>query len=248
VANGLFDNEETYYDRYYRFEGYKVYQLASDEVGADELDNTDKARLVFQCDVRNSVGKLMNYEFDESLQASVPVMKVEGGDGGITHSFVVTEDKFATGDNPNLVNHKTYYYMAVAYAYNNYAPYSQDDAEGLLGQKKPYLEGRKNIECYTAVPHKTVNGTVLQAKYGDKPAVQRIVGVGNGGNELEMMKESIDEIMSKPIAWYDEGVDYPLNKLGSENYPICYHPKYEAGYGPIDVKIIDPLNVKSHRY
>ena len=248
VANGLFDNEETYYDRYYRFEGYKVYQLASDEVGADELDNTDKARLVFQCDVRNNVGKLMNYEYDESLQANVPVMKVEGGDGGITHSFVVTEDKFATGDNPNLVNHKTYYYMAVAYAYNNYAPYSQDDAEGLLGQKKPYLEGRKNIECYTAVPHKTVNGTVLQAKYGDKPAVQRIVGVGNGGNELEMTKESIDEIMSKPIAWYDEGVDYPLNKLGSENYPICYHPKYEAGYGPIDVKIIDPLNVKSHRY
>ena len=248
VANGLFDNEETFYDRNYRFEGYKVYQLASDEVGADELDNTDKARLVFQCDVRNNVGKLLNYEFDESLQANVPKMKVEGGDGGITHSFVVTDDKFATGDNPNLVNHKTYYYMAVAYAYNCYAPYSQDDANGLLGQKKPYLEGRKNIQCYSAIPHKTVNGTVLQAQYGDKPAVNRIVGVGNGGNELELSKESIDEIMSKPIAWYDEDVDYPLNKLGSPNYPICYHPKYEAGFGPIDVKIIDPLNVKSHHY
>jgi hypothetical protein len=248
VPNGSFTNEETFYDREYRFEGYKVYQLASDEVGADELGNTDKARLVFQCDVRNNVSRLLNYEFDESLQANVPVLKVNGGDGGITHSFVITEDKFATGDNPNLVNHKSYYYMAVAYAYNNYAPYSQDDANGLLGQKKPYLEGRKNIQCYTAVPHKTVNGTVLQAKYGDRPAVQRIVGVGNGGNELELTQESIDEIMSKPIAWYDENVNYPLNKLGSDNYPICYHPKYEAGYGPIDVKIIDPLNVKSHHY
>ena len=46
---------ETIYDRYYRFEGYKVYQLANAEVGADELSNTDKARLVFQCDVRNNV-------------------------------------------------------------------------------------------------------------------------------------------------------------------------------------------------
>ena len=248
VANGTSTSTEVFYDRNYRFEGYKVYQLASAEVGADELSNTDKARLVFQCDVRNNVGKLLNYEFDESLQANVPKMKVEGGDGGITHSFVITEDKFATGDNPNLVNHKTYYFMAVAYAYNNYAPYSQDDADGLLGQEKPYLEGRKNIQCYSAVPHKTVNGTVLQSVYGDKPAIQRIVGVGNGGNELEMTKESIDEIMSKPMAWYDSNVGGELNKFGSADYPICYHPKYEAGYGPIDVKIIDPLNVKSHSY
>ena len=107
-------------DRYYRFEGYKVYQLANAEVGADELSNTDKARLVFQCDIKNNVTRLVNYEFDEGIQANVPYLKVEGGDAGITHSFVITEDKFATGDNPTLVNHKSYYYMAVAYAYNNY--------------------------------------------------------------------------------------------------------------------------------
>ena len=238
---------ETIYDREYRFEGYKVYQLANAEVGADELSNTDKARLVFQCDVRNNVGRLLNYEFDESLQANVPVLKVNGGDDGIIHSFVITEDKFAQGDNPNLVNHKSYYFMAVAYAYNNFLTYNQDDALGLQGQKKPYLEGRKNIQVYTAVPHKIVNGTKLQAAYGDKPAITRVVGVGNGANELEMKQECIDEIMSKPMAWYDT-VMFPLNKFGSPNYPICYHPKYEAGYGPIDVKIIDPLNVKSHSY
>ena len=144
---------EVFYDRYYRFEGYKVYQLANAEVGADELSNTDKARLVFQCDVRNNVGRLLNFEYDEALQANVPVLKVNGGDAGITHSFVITEDKFAQGDNPNLVNHKTYYFMAVAYAYNNFLPYNQDNGLGLLGQKKPYLEGRKNIQVYSAVPH-----------------------------------------------------------------------------------------------
>ena len=242
-----FNTTEYFYDRYYRFEGYKVYQLASDEVGADELYNTDKARLVFQCDVRNNVTSLLNYEFDESLHANVPKMKVVGGDAGITHSFVVTEDKFATGDNPNLVNHKTYYFMAVAYSYNNYLTYNQEDALGLLGQKKPYLEGRKNIQCYTAVPHKTVNGTVLRATYGDKPAVTRLVGVGNGGNELELSDETINEIL------FDENGNIKIandttNRLGSPNYPIAYHPVYKAGYGPIDVKIVDPLNVKSHHY
>ena len=232
---------EYVYDRYYRFEGYKVYQLANAEVGADELSNTDKARLVFQCDIRNNVARIMNYEYDESLQASVPTLKVVGGDAGITHSFVITEDKFSMSDNPYLVNHQPYYYMAISYAYNNYWPYSADDPAGLVGQKKPYLEGRKNIQVYTAVPHKTINGTVMNAAYGDSPAITRVVGVGNGGNELELSQETIDEILSKPMA-------SETNRFGSPNYPIAYHPTYAAGYGPINVKIIDPLNVKSHRY
>ena len=242
-----FNTTEYFYDRYYRFEGYKVYQLANDEVGADELYNTDKARLVFQCDVRNNVTTLINYEFDESLHANVPKLKVTGGDAGITHSFVLTDDKFATGDNPSLVNHKTYYFMAVAYSYNNYLTYSQEDLVGLQGQKKPYLEGRKNIQLYTAVPHKTVNGTVLRSAYGDSPSVTRIVGVGNGGNELELTDETINEIL------FDENGNVKIandttNRFGSPNYPISYHPVYKAGFGPINVKIVDPLNVKSHHY
>jgi hypothetical protein len=196
---------------------------------------------VFQCDVRNNVATLINYEFDESLHANVPKQKVVGGDAGITHSFVLTQDQFAKGDNPNLVNHTTYYYMAVAYAYNNFLPYNQDDALGLQGQKKPYLEGRKNIQVYSAVPHKTINGTVLRSAYGDSPAITRLVGVGNGGNELELSKATVDEIMSKPMA-------SETNRFGSPDYPIAYHPTYEPGFGPINVKIIDPLNVKSHRY
>ena len=237
---------ETLYDRYYRFEGYKVYQLVDGEVGADELDNTDKARLVFQCDIRNNVSRLVNYNYDESIQARVPVLKVDGGDAGITHSFVVTQDKFSTGDNPTLVNHKTYYFMAVAYAYNNYLTYSQDDALGLQGQQKPYLEGRKNIQCYAAVPHKTVNGTVLNATYGDMPAITRIVGLGNGGCELELDEESVN------AALFDENGNIKVAssdvRFGDPNYPICYHPSYKAGYGPLNVKIVDPLNVVNTDY
>jgi hypothetical protein len=241
----------TYYDRNYRFEGYKVYQLVNDEVGADELDNTDKARLVFQCDIRNNVSRIINFNYDESLQARVPALKVDGGDAGITHSFVITQDKFSTGDNPTLVNHKPYYFMAVAYAYNNYLTYNQEDIIGLQGQQKPYLEGRKNIKCYTAIPHKTLNGMVLNATYGDQPAIQRMVGLGNGGNELELTEETVDEILGKKLArsqYVDGNGDTITVRFGHPDYPVSYHPKYKAGYGPIDVKIIDPLNVVSTDY
>ena len=236
-------------DRYYRFEGYKVYQLADAEVGADELDNNAKARLVFQCDIHNGVSHLVNYEWDEHIGAIVPSLEVDGADGGITHSFVITEDKFATTENPALVNHKTYYYMAVAYAYNNYLTYSQEPSEnyGLYGQQKPYLEGRKNITCYTAVPHKIVNGTVMQCDYGQKPAITRIVGQGNGGNELELSQESIDELFTKKVAnTYDENGNKIV--LGHPDYPIVYHPTYKVGYGPLNVKVIDPLNVRTTKY
>ena len=236
-------------DRNYRFEGYKVYQLVDDQVGADELDNNAKARLVFQCDIKNGVSKLVNYEWDEHIGANVPTLKVEGGDAGITHSFVVTEDLFSTSESMALVNHKTYYFMAVAYAYNNFLDYAQDPNNPILlsGQQKPYLEGRKDIKCYPAVPHKIINGTVMQCDYGQKPSITRIVGQGNGGNELELSDEAINELFTKRLAnSYDENGEKVV--FGHPDYPIIYHPKYKVGYGPLNVKVIDPLNVKSARY
>jgi len=56
--------------------------------------------------------KLVNYYYDESLSANVPVFEVVGQDNGISHSFVLSQDAFATGD-VSLVNNKQYYYLAV---------------------------------------------------------------------------------------------------------------------------------------
>ena len=236
-------------DRNYRFEGYKVYQLANGEVGADELNDNNKARLIFQCDIKNGAQHLVNYEYDNAIGANVPSLKVEGANAGITHSFVVTEDKFASSESSTLVNHQTYYFMAIAYAYNNFYPYSQEpgDMYGLYGQMKPYLEGRKNIQCYSAVPHKIVNGTVMRSNYGDKPSIQRMVGLGNGGNELELSQADIDELFTKKLAnSVDENGDTVV--FGHPDYPIIYHPTYEVGYGPLNVKVIDPLNVVTTSY
>lgn len=230
-------------DPYYRFEGYLVYQLANNRVSVDELSDPEKARLVFQCDVKNNVSKIVNYIYDESIPGSVPTIMVEGGDNGTTHSFVLTQDEFTTNGDPTLVNHKTYYFMAIAYAYNNYMTYSDDPYTqyGLFGQKEPFLAGRKNIKLYSAVPHKIVNGTVVNSAYNDQPVIQRWVGVGNGGNHLELSEPDVNELLAKAPANYTNGAG--RNIFGMDTYPVIYHPTYKKGSGPVNVKIVDPLNV-----
>jgi hypothetical protein len=222
------------YDRYYRFEGYQIFQVANGDVDVSELGDPDVSRIVAQCDLENGVSKLVNYYYNEELQASIPVMEVSGEDKGVAHSFRLLEDQFATGDR-RLVNHKQYYYIAIAYAYNEYAPYSQEPGvlNGLYGQKKPYLAGRKSptgrIQSITVIPHKTspeAEGTILNSSYGDGPKITRIEGQGNGGLELELTRESIDALMAK--------TDPPY---------IITEPTYENGKGPVNVKVIDPLNV-----
>jgi len=38
------------------------------------------------------------------------------------------------------------------------------------------------------------------------------------------------------------------NQYGDDNYPIVYNPSYEVGLGPLNVKVVDPLNVQSGNY
>lgn len=232
-------------DRTYRFEGYMVYQIKDESVSSSELYDENKARLVFQCDKKNGVSTLINYTTDPVLGNVPQLMTPEANDKGIINSFVITEDKFAEG-NKTIVNHKTYYYMAVSYAYNNFLPYKQDVAPGIdslgndvhspegdyAGQKKPFLQGRKNIKVYSAVPHNfapEANGTVANTYYGYGPKVKRIEGQGNGGNTLELTQSTVNSILSSP--------DHRAVEL-----------EYENLQGPIQVKVVDPLKVLSGNF
>jgi len=229
-------------DSLYRFEGYQIYQLSDATVTLESKNDADQVRLVAQFDVQNGVTSLVNYYFDKSIGGNVPVVEVEGGDNGVVHSFSISEDQFGT-TNRSLTNFKQYYYTVVAYSYNEFLPYSQEPAifNGLLGQKKPYLAGRRNIKTYTAIPHPTINGTVLNSEYGSGPQVTRVEGNGNGGMFIDLSAETITEIMNKPPA-------DSVNKMGSPDYPIAYNATYNYGLGPINVKVIDPLNVESAQY
>lgn len=217
-------------DKTYNFQGYIIYQLKDATVSSTELDNIDKARVVAQCDLRDSVGQLVNFTFDQSLNANVPALMnptVNGYNGGIKHSFQIKEDLFSTGQDKRLVNQKTYYYMAISYGYNNYKTYNANDPNSLDGQKQPFKAGRLNLKVYSAIPHITApeeGGTAIQSLYGMSPRIKRVEGQGNGGNNLDLTQATIDEILA--------------SAEGRSKEPV-----YEVSRGPVDIKIIDPLNV-----
>lgn len=220
--------EDSLADKNYRFEGYQIYQLVDNTVSPSDLDNPGLARLVAQCDIENEIDRIINFEFDEVLQASVPKERVDGENKGIRHSFRITEDQFAQGSR-RLVNFKRYYYMAVAYAHNNYKNYNPNEPGSLDGQTKRYLQSRKaaigDIKVIEAIPHNPLpemGGTYSYLPYGSSPEIRRIDGHGNGGNIMELTPDSEKTIV---------------------NSGFMAQPIYRQNSGPIKVKVIDPLNV-----
>lgn len=215
-------------DRKYRFQGYQIFQIVNPSIAISELDNPAESRLVAQCDIKDDVSRIVNFEYDNQIQAIVPEEKVVGENKGIRHSFRITEDAFASGDR-KLVNFKRYYFIAVSYAYNSYKEYIPGDPLNLDGQKIPYLRSRKaavgEIKYIEVIPHSPIpeaGGTAQLASYGETPNITRIDGHGNGNRILELTPASENTILKNGY----------MEK-----------PTYQKGFGPLDVKVIDPLNL-----
>ncbi|MGB0862272.1 MAG: hypothetical protein ACPGXZ_05105 [Saprospiraceae bacterium] len=224
------ENPDGEADSMYVFEGYKLYQISGSKF--NDLDNPDQARLIMQSDLNNDIIKIYNWEKFPGQPANVPVfvpeLKVDGQNKGIISSVVVTEDQFAEGDRA-LVNHKDYYFVSIAYAYNNYQEYNPSDR---TGQREAYLEGRRNVEVTTGIPRiptPEFGGITLNSDYGDGAIITRLDGEGTGLNFLEISEESVADIL-------DAGTPNPTSI------------KYQAGGGPIAVKVIDPIRVKAGTY
>ena len=100
------------------------------------LTDPNQARLLAQCDVKDGVSQIINFNFDKDLLAPVPTLMVNGKDEGISHSFQVLNDAFAQGD-VRLINHKKYYFMVISYGYNNFKTYDPSDPSALDGQQLP---------------------------------------------------------------------------------------------------------------
>ena len=223
-------------DRTYQFEGYKLFQLSSPNVSIAELDNPDRARVIFQVDRRNGISEIFNWnpvsnpdpDPNAPSQIWVPESQVQGADMGIRHTFRITEDQFAEGDRA-LINHRKYYFTAIAYAHNNYQEFTQ--FPNVIGQRRAYLEGRGNIgdgsnPYYTVIPRPIVTEQ-LNSNFGDGAEITRIDGAGAGGVFLDLKQSTLDAILD-----------------GSFNGEI----EYEAGRGPIDIKIYNPLDVQNGEF
>ena len=213
-------------DKTYRFQGYQIYQLKNNQVSVSDLKDPTKARLVAQCDIKDDIEDIINFEFDEDLGFSVPIKMVSAQNEGIRHSFSVKTDLFAQGST-QLVNFKRYYYIAVAYAHNNYKTFIPDDPLALDGQKKRYILSRKapmgEVAPVEAIPHISApeaGGTLHYLSYGSSPKITRVDGYGNGNRPTEFTSSTLANILSNGF------VDTP---------------EYDYGKGPINIKVVDPL-------
>lgn len=225
-------------DSIYVFEGYRVYQLRksnSSIFNEDGSVNSGEAIEIFQCDKRNGITKIVNFTKNLDLSDSISfydgIIKVNGKDSGLVHSFELTEDAFATGDDGRtLVNYKSYHFQAFAYAYNNFSSFDSNDP--LNTQDEPYFEsltaaGGTTNKVITAMPHPVNQDmyTTINSNYGQGVVIQRIEGVGNGGNDVQLSDSSEQAALQAP-------------------YQVAY-PTYKAGRGPVDIKVIDPIKVVS---
>lgn len=226
-------------DNFYRFEGYKLYQLKNEFIVQEELNDPSKAKLVFNCDLQNGITRLVNYEYDATTGGDVPSVKVDENDlsdKGVKSTFRFTQDLFSSSQDKKVINNKSYYFFCVAYGYNQYGEYKEDQVftssstPSLEGQKRPYLEGRKSKKAY-GIPHNPApekEGTIANSIYGYGPKITRVEGQGNGGNYLELTQGSIDAIVAN----------------GNSVKEITY----ENGRGPINIKVVDPLNVPNSEF
>ncbi len=227
----------------YEFQGYLVYQLKDATTSVTDLNDPDKARIIFRCDIKDGVTGIVNQYLDPILGVFTPVEEVSSVlssgmkgsvDNGVEYSFKITEDRFALG-NTRLVNHKTYHYMALSYAYNmaeeNADPYNVNDPN-YDGHNQPYIAGRRNIRVESFIPHLTdpeAGGTVLNSAYGDGVKIERLEGTGNGNIPMELSDSTVIEILSS--------ADHR-----------AMNPVYENGLGPINVSVVDPVSVKEGTY
>ena len=219
-------------ERSYVFEGYQIYQLVDESISPTELNDIEKARLIFQCDLANDVELVYNYNYDEIMEVSVVELKADGANEGVQHSFRITNDAFAQGDS-RLVNHRTYYFMALAYGYNNYREFNSETG---VGQDIQYKASRKgavgSIRVYSGVPHAPSPeeyGTIQNANYGDGVVVTRIEGKGNGLNNIDISEESEEAILNSSTGTIDELI-------------------YQAHGSPVNIRVVDPLRVPNAQF
>ncbi|MBP9132648.1 MAG: hypothetical protein KBF75_01405 [Saprospiraceae bacterium] len=216
----------------FKFQGYMIYQVKSPDVSPADLDDPSKSRLFAQVDLKDSVTTLFNWTpivnpsypdpKDPLHHIWIPTTMVNGENKGLRNTFEVNRDLFATGDD-RLVNHKKYYYTAVAYAYNNYKTL---DVKG-DGQRITFALGRRNSQIYTAIPRPIIDRK-LNSDYGSGAIITRLDGEGTYKSFLELADGERDRLFNLSF----------ISGPSAERTIL-----YKEGNGPVAVKVYNPIDV-----
>lgn len=210
-------------DSVYEFQGYIVYQLIDGTVGPNELQDTERARPVAQCDIVDGVATIVNRTVQalggSTDEVIVDQVMVEGSNEGIFHSVQVNRDLFATDGDSRLKNYTTYHYAVIAYAYNS-----------VSSDGRQFVPGNRFYRVISAEPHPVGfenGGTLINAQYGDELPITQISGVGNGGNFVRLTPETEAEILAN-------GATTAIT--------------YQEGAAPIRVRVTNPKAVTDNYF
>lgn len=210
-------------DSFYTFQGYKIYQLKDNNVTNADLSDPSKiegkAKLLYTIDLKDGITALTNYNFNQETGVYEARVMTKGDNNGIRHTFVFKSDEFSKGDR-NLINYKSYYYIVVPYAHNQFRKFDETKPD-TFAQLIEYLEGTP-IKI-SGIPHKSSFAN-LQSGYGDGFEITSVAGTGNGGNILNISGSTVNEILQSPTS--------SVSVL-----------KYQKGSGPIKVYVYDPTKV-----
>jgi len=211
------------FDTNYVFEGYKVYQLLDNSVNQFMTNDSTKAKLVYQCDLKNNITNIKNWTTKFNPITNMmeffgkEMIEVNAANKGIPQSFTITHDAFT---HEKLKNDITYYYCAVAYGYNNYEPFSTNTG---VGQDNPYIESTKLKKVYSAKANYKSSIKYIESQ----PNITRLEGVGTGDNFLEIDRNTRDSLF-----------------FGTSNGRI----KYKTLNSPVKLLVLDPALCENGKF
>lgn len=215
-------------DTTYKFEGYAVYQIVSENAisGLDDLKDPNKAKLVVLMDVRNNVTK--GVSFSEEIINGTLVTNIKQSlilpNTGLTRDFKVDRDLFQFEKVGDLVNNKTYYYATVAFAFNNY----RDPRPNTNDYQKNQLKFSNSVKIFKGTPHNNdFWGVKAKTEYFQPIDVKRISGQGHGRYFLDLVAGEETKILAQ-------------NKLDELIY--------QGGKSPISVMVNDPFKVRNAKF
>ena len=214
-------------DTTYKFEGYAVYQVVSENAvsNLEDLKDNSKAKLLTIMDKKNAIERAVNYKKEVVNGQAVTVITQDLAlpNKGIERELTVERDLFQFEGQTFLVNNKTYYYATVAFAYNNYR---HPTIAGEVQQNQ--LIFSNSIKVFKGTPHNNdFWGVKTKADYYQGIPVTRKVGQGHGKYFLELENGEEEKILTS-------GGEMDL--------------KYAGGKSPILVKVIDPFKLKNADY
>jgi hypothetical protein len=225
-------------DSLYRFQGYILYQLASATVSSSDLTDPTKAVPVAVYDIKDNVSHLVNWnQYSDPLTTTttwehdpntIPGVGLDLPNTGIQHSLVDSIDLINGGQ---MVDHLIYYFGIISFATNNFKQFVPDSS---IGQSQPFLIG-KNFNKYSVIPENsepTDGGRILNSSYGTATQVQRIEGMANGGNTIDLNPQTIATILANPY--------------GNQSSDTATY--YVVGQDPLAFKVTDPVLLKESNW